>query len=527
MRASGRFHVGVAYKSFASVLQSISARALRDTPRTAGLASRDVTDRLLQRIVEIGLPDHLIATAARVSEETSTETRANLGGLCMDSDGSIRIPIRLAAREWLRFLGYWVQMLVPMLMGALPWRSAMRSVTLVYGVPHESVVRAGSDSRFAAFCRKGPIEPLARASLMFVEMLSPDREFRPDPRHRYYQYPLHRAIMYAGLGFSARLRMVMEHASMLLAAAAATIRFPLLALLAKDLAQLAGARGLERAGVIDAVVITNTLLSAQPLWMRGKRSFDVHLVWYSQNAIPLVYRWDELRSDHPHYPLIRVDTHWVWTKGFSDYLCSILPSPSVRIVGPLLWYLPEPAPTRQDARQVMTLFDVTPQLESYVRSQGILEYYYSRTNVKAFVEGALSLAGRLGNEGGRPFRVRIKHKRALGPLHDKEYGEWIERLESENRLERVTSDENLFSLIAGSDLVVVIPYSSPAYIADYLGVPSIFYDASGQLMPTFERGSRIGFASSVDEMCEQAAAMLTKREVGATSGIEKAYGGDS
>lgn len=502
------FHVGVAYVSLTRLMNSVLVRALAGAPQIAGAEAQDVRERLQQRLVEVCLSDYMKTIAARIScgaDPTALQAEVlQLGGLRVNSSGDVSIPIGKAAREIVRFIGHWIHTLLVVLGGIIPLFARWSPLTIVLGVPSDSLFHAGSDARFSDFCRGGPIAPLARATLMLIEVFAPVLSTQKDARHRYCRYPLHTALFRSRLGASGRFKLLLEHLLLIPKVAFAVVRFPLILLLAKDLAQLPAVRSLDRSGALEAVVITNTLLSSQPLWMRGRRRFRVHLVWYSQNAIPLVYRLDELHSNHPHYPLIRADVHWTWTKGFSGYLASILPGVDTRTVGPILWYLPEPTRARSSDAIVITAFDVAPQRSEYVRSQGILEYYYRRENVMAFIEGVMRLVSEIRDSRGRRVNLRFKHKRPFGPFHDREYGRWMEGLETENRFVRVLPGENMFRLIKESDLVVVIPYSSPAYVADFLGVPSIYYDPTAQLLPSFERGARVGFADSVSTLCEQA-----------------------
>jgi polysaccharide biosynthesis PFTS motif protein len=40
----------------------------------------------------------------------------------------------------------------------------------------------------------------------------------------------------------------------------------------------------------------------------------------------------------------------------------------------------------------------------------------------------------------------------------------------------------MYSLITKSHLVIVYPFSSPAYVADSVGVPTIYYDPTGSIV---------------------------------------------
>jgi len=64
----------------------------------------------------------------------------------------------------------------------------------------------------------------------------------------------------------------------------------------------------------------------------------------------------------------------------------------------------------------------------------------------------------------------------------------------------VETETNLYSLIAGAAVVVVIPYSSPAYVAAQLGVPAIYYDPSGEIVPSQEPHPGVQFVAGPEAL---------------------------
>ena len=55
-------------------------------------------------------------------------------------------------------------------------------------------------------------------------------------------------------------------------------------------------------------------------------------------------------------------------------------------------------------------------------------------------------------------------------------------------------------MISGCDFIIVVPWSSPAYVAQSLGIPAIYYDPSGELLPTFDQLPGIEFASGPEAL---------------------------
>jgi polysaccharide biosynthesis PFTS motif protein len=97
-------------------------------------------------------------------------------------------------------------------------------------------------------------------------------------------------------------------------------------------------------------------------------------------------------------------------------------------------------------------------------------------------------------------------------LHDPHYISFIqESSSSELNFKLIPYEANLFSLLSECSLAVVIPYSSPAYVASYLGVPAIYYDPTRELLPTNEQSSLIFFASGRDELIRTISEILANK----------------
>lgn len=60
-------------------------------------------------------------------------------------------------------------------------------------------------------------------------------------------------------------------------------------------------------------------------------------------------------------------------------------------------------------------------------------------------------------------------------------------------MSNVNTDHDLYDLIGASDLVISIPYTSINFMADQIGVPSIFYDPTGCLVNNFSMLQNMSF----------------------------------
>ena len=96
----------------------------------------------------------------------------------------------------------------------------------------------------------------------------------------------------------------------------------------------------------------------------------------------------------------------------------------------------------------------------------------------------------------------LKHKRkSVLNAHSQTYSDFVSKLsrDSEN-LDLISPTENLYSLIESSNICISIPYTSTAYVADYLCKPSIYFDPTTELLPSYEPGENLHFASGRMEL---------------------------
>lgn len=490
----------VGYDRFDKLLARIEAGVRASAPAALGYFEQIVAERPLQRIVELGLHPSMRAAALRHEAGKAPSLPAGdaeeLGGLRIESG-----RVSLTAGAWLRSVGeFFVQWSRAFyVMGRAlfaPRESAVPlPATLLLGVGGEDLVAGGSDARFVEFCRKGPLPVLVEAKHVLVERAAPLASADPQ-LVAYVRHPLFEA---------ARLRRptVREIGRFLIGqmrAAGAFVRLavahPLSAILARDLAFHALVADLDRRGLVQAIVITNSHYHVQPLWMRAlpERKFTTHLAWYSQNSIPFMYARDGVRSYLPNHRHICVDDIWVWTPGYAAYLRERGARGRIHVVGPILWYLAPPVPPPRERLQIV-VFDVTPQVPSFALQVGLSYNYYRASNVAQFVADIVQARDEVERALGQRVAVVLKHKRTPSAHHDPGYVASIRELAQEGRITLVSPETDVYRLIQASSLTVVIPYSSPAYVSGQLGVPAIYYDPEGELVPSYEAASKIEFAA--------------------------------
>ena len=99
------------------------------------------------------------------------------------------------------------------------------------------------------------------------------------------------------------------------------------------------------------------------------------------------------------------------------------------------------------------------------------------------------------------IRDRLKHKRNYSTkIHDQKYIKLVACLASHGDLELIPSEMNLYELLDRSDLAIVTPYSSPAYVASSRGTHAVYFDPEKTLVPTFQPAPWVTFASGRAEL---------------------------
>jgi polysaccharide biosynthesis PFTS motif protein len=111
------------------------------------------------------------------------------------------------------------------------------------------------------------------------------------------------------------------------------------------------------------------------------------------------------------------------------------------------------------------------------------------------------------------IEIVLKHKKECRESDNSQYFDLVRRLVDENKVTLVKPHENIFSVISNSDVVVSFPYTSTAYIADHMGIPSIYFDPVKELIPVYEETKGITFSSGASNLLRDMNVVLSKIKV--------------
>jgi hypothetical protein len=441
----------------------------------------------MQRLVEHLLGPYVVMLGNYIRQGVhpleKSACNLELSGLTVSTqDGHISISFRLFCSALKDFGLHWLLALLSILT-LMPRIRVRGPVTLVLGVGTESVFPGGSGQRFIEYCDGGPITPLNTGDILV--QVGPTMKSGTNERIQYAKYPFHALAASAPLKPLRRLSLLFSHLAMPFYYAWSFLRNPVSVLLSRDYAQAPMLSALNNIGAIQSIIFTNSNFSIQPLWARAKRNYKTHMVWYSQNTIPFVYKEDKIVSDLPNYRHMCMDEHWVWTHAYKRYLETRLAQTGpIHVVGPIIWCLPEQQGKTDGQTDTIIVFDVTPVSDQYAQSIGVLDNYYSPATALRFMQGILSTVEQVQAIIGRKLTIRLKHKRAYSVTHDRGYIAYVAAAIHSKKIEIIPYDENIYSLAAASDVAITIPYSTAAHIPSTIGRVSIYFDPTDDLLPS-------------------------------------------
>lgn len=453
-----------------------------------GFSSTAVAHRLAQAVLFDLLPCYAACIRKFSGDLAQYPTRGSVVGnrqiSVITGTGRVRVSAVAWFRNQLRFFFHWSAVLAAILTHKSKNDSAPIGSVILLAAGEDAYFRGDDDTAFATFCREGPIFPLREAECIYAEV-SRSGLRSLGSNIRYSKRPLLLLARSASLRWRRRISILLRHARIFLAYYIHSIRHPILSVLCRDLPYVELVRGLSRAGVLRAVVTTCSSFNVQPLWMRECVDAPSHMIWYAQNWRPITYLSDRYPALHPNLRWIWVDMHWVWTRAFAEYLKQLVHHGDIEAVGPLIWTLPNEVGRERNAAHGLSiaLFDVPAFSDAVALRNGELTNYFRAENLRAFVDGVLRVAAILSAECGRRVTIRLKMKRGYSADYDRGYYEYINELSKRRQIVLESYSESLYSLIAASDLVIAYPFTSPAYVAESLKVPFVYFDPTKSIQP--------------------------------------------
>jgi hypothetical protein len=492
-----------AYRKYDSLVRMIESKVVSKNPKVLQCCADQVAKRIVQRLVDDTTDDFIASLESLLKPDTpyvefQKKQFVTKGVVVQLSSGDVAISVRRISQELATFARVWLYVLLKVFVSVFKPCPATSSPCTILLEPGGNWQQ--SDSEFADFCRNGPVTALADATKIIV-CAAREPTLRFDARLEYARYPW---VHHAESHVTRRDRIALLFAC--LAAPVVLIRAlascSLTAVLARDIAWLPLVNCLDKKKLVEAVVGTTSSFGSQPLWAKGisNQRFPYHMIWYSQNFVPKLYKGESLMASLPPARHMRVDVHWVWTEGFCEYLRTLGQAGEINIVGPILWYLPQAASSVADTIDV-AVFDITPLPEGG-QAFGSYKNYYSPVTITKFLLDIVQVCQFLEKKTHKRIRVLLKHKRppAVGH-HDQGYLDFVDSLHiAYPNFSMVPEETNVFRFLAESVVSVSVPYTSTSYVAASLNKHAIYYDPFGELVPVFEADLHVHFAADRESL---------------------------
>lgn len=213
------------------------------------------------------------------------------------------------------------------------------------------------------------------------------------------------------------------------------------------------------------------LVTTQSSLLKVPSAFKVNnaprriMAWYSTNSKPIYASDDKIRKElNISASKDYISEHWVWNQEEVDFL-EYQGLKNVIAVGPVLFQ--ETKMEKKDSNKfVITYFDVTPL------SGG--KGFYSEENTILILNAIFRLVETLNSKYPGITEIQVKPKRRYSKLHSKAYISQLVHSSKAQRIRKLPSSANLFEIVSKSDLVLAIPFTSPAILAKELSVKSFF-----------------------------------------------------
>jgi hypothetical protein len=493
-------------KSFDFMIDNIELFFVKNVSFSTSVYSKDVIiPRVIQIISGLELPSFRREFSKDSNRDVFDNKVIKLKRFKYDTEvGSISINFVFFFKRVTNFISIWFYIIyISISTKDSGFYHKNFPITLLYGTQNFDFSKNPVD--FINFCKGGNIGPLIKSNFILLEG---DKSFN-NQEFLYRKNPILALFSAKKLSLFEFFKFLFLHINAAFQYFKLIIKSPVFAILDEDFSYYAAVLVLNKKNAIKDIVLTVANHTFQPLWLsdiKGKK-FKTHMLWYAKSTIWLdIYKFDDFRyTTRTTFRHIKIDETWSWTSDFSKYLKDIGVTGVFHDVGPILFYQPNNVEFFSNNNSInIVIFDATPRkidFEDSAFGTRNTHIYGTLENLTIFLEDIISVSKSYGKLINKSVDLVLKHKREFHSFTDSRYIDLVDELSNKHKsLKVVSHDVNLYSLIGGSDLVIALPYSSTAYISDHLNTPAVFYDATRELIPVYEKGINIAFASGKHEL---------------------------
>jgi len=508
------FHCGDIDNKFQSIIK-LCQTSIRKKIKGFIVFDRTIlVDRIVQILKERTRNAYIILCGNYINiEGVAPDGNDNLllNGISVNqTTGEVTIGGKVRLKLTVVFFYVWSQLLIVNILGlfsGLIFRDKKLTMpgTIFYGMVLNQILHDGTDKRFKDYCDNGPIKPLVDATTIFVQEVKNNGSYSSKDLV-YTNNPISKLLYESNLTVKERIAVLFLQIHYALAYIPQLINEPLMSLLAKDIAVCPVVIALDKFNKVKNILLTNSSLYFQPLWMRGpsEKKFSTHLILYSQNDKYAVYKNDKTKVSSAGVSSMFADEYWVWTESRKNELEALDNTKKVHVVGPILWYRKgECSIVKKEAGEIrIAIFDIVPIRPNERNKIGIFRNQYITENMILFIKHIVSVIEEIKIDTGRNIKLYIKHKRPHSNIHDERYLDYVQELIEIDTLKLVPNDINLYSFLDSCDLTINATYTSVAYISSYLKKHAVFFDPVDEIHPVYDPSPYISFASNKGELLE-------------------------
>ncbi len=249
---------------------------------------------------------------------------------------------------------------------------------------------------------------------------------------------------------------------------------------------------------VSTLNVTQTMLLYSPIVFELSifENIPRNMWWYSANNIPFEFK-DGSRTffDPSIYIQPSINRNYVWSSEQIDFVSHVTEH-MCEALGSILFYLMDPPSIQfNDHNFVVTIFDVTPYLNANT------DDFYTFDLCSKFLLETIEIVNDVEEDLGIKICIQVKSKRQRSSKHDLRYFDLLDSLSRSSSIILLSENVNLYNVIHGSDLVVSIPFTSPAFVAKELATPSCYFlEGEDFCLPNFRDG--VPVFTSVNSLSE-------------------------
>lgn len=227
----------------------------------------------------------------------------------------------------------------------------------------------------------------------------------------------------------------------------------------------------------------NTSLEYKPFWTydHDKYSNNIFIYFYSSNMEDIQFSKDHISLPHTSLDLLHWKKYIVWDEFQKNYIEQFNKVESkYYIFGFINWLDSKPFTIPKKTKYSICVFDVFPMRISHHLKEGFcIPYYYSKKKYHDFYRDI-----EIATSNIKEITLLKKPKRSVNNKFISI--NFIENINNKYCKDYVSLDYDISinEIVKSCDLIICMPFTSPALIAKELGTKVIFYDPHGVISKT-------------------------------------------